>query len=162
MVTKIKTRSEIIDLAKRFRADGKKIVTTNGCFDIIHPGHVANLEFARSQGDVLIVGVNSDASVRTGKGDKRPIVPERNRALVLAGLGAVDYVFIFDEKSPIAWIPELRPHVHIKGAGSETSPAFAGEKAVVEKAGGEMRIAPAVAGLSTTNIIEEVLKKYRE
>ncbi len=160
--SKIKTLEELVPLVEELRAAGKRIVTTNGCFDIIHPGHVDSFEWAREQGDVLIVGVNSDASVRENKGDLRPIQSEASRARVLAGLGAIDHVFIFDEKSPAKWLPKLRPHVHIKGAGSEREPAFAGEKALVESFSGVMRLSPQTPGHSTTNIIEKILRVYKK
>ena len=125
-------------------------------------GHIDSFEWAKAQGDVLVVGVNSDASVRENKGDLRPIQDEANRARVLAGLEAIDYIFIFDEKSPAEWLPKLRPDVHVKGAGSERDPAFSGEKALVESFGGEMRLAPQTEGYSTTKIIEKVLRVYKK
>jgi rfaE bifunctional protein nucleotidyltransferase chain/domain len=150
---KIVRLNAITRIAAAARRNGKRVVTTNGCFDILHIGHVRNLTWARAQGDLLIVGLNADASVRAQKGPERPIVPARERAFVLAGLGAVDYVFVFSGKSPIPWLRRVRPAIHVKGRGSERSPAFEPEGRVV--------LAPYVPGRSTTNIIEKVLHRHR-
>src|SRR3989338_3393543 len=104
----IKKFSEILKIARKAKRQGLKIVTTNGVFDLLHIGHIRNLEFAKSLGDILIVGVNSDASVRAYKGKNRPIVPEIERALIVASLKSVDYVFIFEEKDPISWLKEIK------------------------------------------------------
>ena len=149
-------------IAATARKAGKKVVTTNGCFDIIHVGHVRNLAAAHKLGDLLILGVNSDASVRENKGDRRPIVPARERAEVLAGLACIDYVFIFSSKSSIPWLRKIRPNIHVKGKGSERSPAFAPEKQVVEEGGGRMHLAPQTKGRSTTNIIETIIRTHKK
>ena len=153
VVTLLTLQKHVADLKR----SGKRIVTTNGCFDIIHPGHVKNLAWARAQGDVLIVGINSDASVRRLKGKTRPIVAQGGRAQVLAALACVDYVFVFNEERPWRWISQLQPDVHVKGAGSERSPLFKAERKVVEAAGGTMRLAPKIKGYSTTRIINRIL-----
>ena len=149
-------------IAATARRTGKKVVTTNGCFDIIHVGHVRNLEAARKLGDILILGVNSDRSVKKNKGDLRPIVPAHERAEVLAALMCVDYVFIFETKSPIPWIQKIRPSVHVKGKGSECSPVFAPEKKAVEEGGGIMHLASQIKDRSTTNIIETIVRRYKK
>ena len=149
-------------IAATARRTGKKVVTTNGCFDIIHVGHVRNLEAARKLGDILILGVNSDRSVKKNKGDLRPIVPAHERAEGLAALMCVDYVFIFRDKSPIPWLRKIRPSIHVKGKGSERSLAFAPEKQVVEEGGGRMHLAPQTKGRSTTNIIETIVRTYKK
>ena len=149
-------------IAATARKTGKKVITTNGCFDIIHVGHVRNPPAARKLGDLLILGVNSDASVRENKGDLRPIVPARERAEVLATLESVDYVFIFGSKSPIPWLRKIRPNIHVKGKGSERSPAFAPEKKAVAEGGGSVYLAPQTKGRSTTTIIETIVKRYRK
>jgi len=159
---KMKTVQELTVLVLEIKAQGRKVVTTNGCFDILHPGHVESFEWAKDQGDALIVGINSDRSVRENKGTARPIVSEDDRARVLAALQAVDYVFIFDEESPRSWLSILRPDVHVKGEGSEESLAFVPEKQAVEEGGGEVRLAPRFPGRSTTGIIETVLERYRQ
>lgn len=156
---KLLTAGEIATFRAQWRAEGKKVVFTNGCFDILHLGHVTYLSWARSQGDLLIVGVNSDASVRRNKGPKRPIVCERDRAALLLALRCVDYVCLFDEDTPLRLITEIVPDILVKGrdwagnvVGSE----------VVEAAGGCVRLADLVAGHSTTGIIERVLQVYGE
>jgi rfaE bifunctional protein nucleotidyltransferase chain/domain len=159
--SKIKTFKEVLEIAKELKAQGKKIVSTNGCYDILHPGHIHTFEWAKGQGDVLIVGINSDASVRKVKGPKRPIVGEVARTLVLAGLSAIDYVFIFDEPSALPWLLALKPDVHVKGAGSEKSKAFEAERKAIEENGGEVRLAPFVEDHSTTNIVETIINRHR-
>jgi len=138
---------------ERLRSRGLKLVFTNGCFDILHPGHVDYLCFARSQGDALVVGMNSDASVKHSKGPTRPIVPEADRAKVLAGLEAVDYVVRFDEDEPAALIAELLPDVLVKG---EDWAHYVSGREVVERSGGKVVLARLVQGRSTTNIIERI------
>lgn len=156
---KIKSVQEIARITARARREGKTVVTTNGCFDILHAGHVQNLEWSRAQGDILVVGVNSDRSVRANKGPGRPVNGERDRALVLAGLAAVDYVLIFGAKNPIPWLALVKPSIHIKGKGSEKKvKLFLPEQAVVEKYGGRVLLAPLIPGRSTTNVIEKILK----
>jgi len=152
----------LLPLVAELKEAGKIIVTTNGCFDLLHAGHVQNLEWAKAQGDILIVGINSDASVGRLKGPKRPIVPERERALVIAALKPVDYVFIFGEDTPLAWLSEMKPAVHVKGGMSGTTPAFLPEEETVIEGGGQVRLAPHVDGLSTTNSIEKIRASYRE
>ena len=137
----------------RLRSLGRKLVFTNGCFDILHPGHVDYLGFARSQGDALVVGMNSDASVRRIKWPSRPIVPEADRAKVLAGLESVDYVVLFDEDEPAALIAVLLPDVLVKG---EDWAHYVSGREVVERHGGKIVLARLVQGRSTTNIIERI------
>ncbi|MBI2048883.1 MAG: adenylyltransferase/cytidyltransferase family protein [Candidatus Liptonbacteria bacterium] len=159
---KIKTLAQVVEIAELARSRGLKVVTQNGCFDLIHVGHTQNLEWCKSQGDILIVGVNSDRSVKTHKGESRPILPEKERALALASLESVDYVFIFDTDSPIPWIREIKPSIHVKGRGAETHPLFEGEKNAVEEGGGRVMLAPLAKGRSTTGIVETILKNYGE
>lgn len=141
----------------RLVAAGKRLVFTNGCFDILHRGHVTYLEFARAQGDALIVGVNSDASVKRNKGDLRPINPEEDRALVLAALRAVDYVVIFDAKEPKELIAQILPQVLVKG---KDWAHYVSGREVVEANGGCVVLADLVDGRSTTGTIERVIKAY--
>lgn len=141
----------------RLRAAGKKLVFTNGCFDILHAGHVDYLSFARSQGDALTVGVNSDSSVRRNKGEKRPLVSQDDRARVLAALEAVDYVVIFDEDEPISMISAILPDVLVKGADWAH---YVSGREVVESHGGKVVLATVTEGRSTTNLIQTVLKVY--
>ncbi|MGL5051399.1 MAG: D-glycero-beta-D-manno-heptose 1-phosphate adenylyltransferase [Fusobacteriaceae bacterium] len=133
---------------------GKKIVFTNGCFDILHVGHLAYMNEAKRQGDILIVGVNSDESVKRLKGPTRPINSELDRAEMLSGLKAVDFTIIFTEDTPMEIIDELKPSIHVKGGDykKEDLP----ETVVVEKHGGEVRILKFVEGKSTTNIVNKI------
>lgn len=140
-------------------AEGERLVFTNGCFDILHPGHVRYLQFARDQGDALVVGLNSDASVRRGKGPKRPINTEEDRAEVLLGLRSVDYVVVFDEDEPRDLIAAVLPQVLVKG--KDWAHHVSGRD-VVEANGGEVVLADLVEGRSTTSTIERVLDAYGE
>lgn len=142
------------ELIERAKEQGKSVVFTNGCFDILHVGHLRYMEEAKRQGDILIVGVNSDASVRRLKGETRPINGERDRAEMLCGLKAVDYTVIFPEDTPVELIDALKPSIHVKGGDykKEDLP----ETEVVERHGGEVRILNFVEGKSTTNIVKKI------
>jgi len=155
---KIKTLKEIVRLRAQLREQGKKLVFTNGCFDILHVGHVRYLNHARSLGDVLVVGVNSDHSVREIKGESRPIVPELERAEVLAALAGVDFVFIFDDSTPKHVIEAIVPDVLVKGADWGISEIVGRD--IVENAGGVVLNVPLVEGSSTTEIIQRVLERF--
>ena len=157
-VQKIKTLSEIVQLRAPFRKLGKKLVFTNGCFDILHVGHVRYLNQARSLGDALVVGVNSDRSVRKIKGEQRPIMSELERAEVLASLACVDFVFIFDDTTPKAVIDAIVPDVLVKGADWGLSEIVGRD--TVEDAGGSVLNIPLVEGSSTTEIIRRVLDRF--
>ncbi|MEA2040525.1 MAG: D-glycero-beta-D-manno-heptose 1-phosphate adenylyltransferase, partial [Thermodesulfobacteriota bacterium] len=148
---KIKTLEETKKECDRLRKSGKKIVFTNGCFDIIHPGHTRYLREARKLGDHLIVAVNSDRSVRAIKGPKRPILPEQARAELVAAIGWVDSVLIFDEDTPIKVIQYLLPNLLVKG-GDWSKEEIVGAD-VVEEAGGEVKSIPFAPGFSTTGVI---------
>jgi D-beta-D-heptose 7-phosphate kinase/D-beta-D-heptose 1-phosphate adenosyltransferase len=160
MKEKIKGRENIRKIVEDLKKNGKRIVFTNGCFDLLHVGHVRYLEAARALGDILIIGINSDPSVRGLKGPWRPILPLEERAEILSGLGCVDYVTAFDEATPLELVILLRPHVLVKG-GDWTKEDVVGRE-VVEGSGGEVVIFPFVAGSSTTNIIETILKRYEK
>ena len=144
------------DLKKK----GKRIVFTNGCFDLLHLGHIRYLEKAKSLGDILVVGVNSDRSVQSLKGPERPILPEEERAEILSGLECVDYITIFDELTPLELISSLEPHILVKG-GDWAKETTVGRE-VVERSGGEVVILPFVEGSSTSNLIETILKRYEK
>lgn len=154
----IYSREEIKKIRKKLRSENKTVVFTNGCFDIIHAGHVDYLTKAKAQGDVLIVGLNSDASVRRIKGEKRPIVNEKFRAAVLAGLKAVDYVTLFDEDTPHEIISELVPDRLVKGADWDMDKIVGRE--VVEAAGGEVKTIKFVNDQSTSQIIDTIIDRY--
>ena len=152
----ILTLEEAILRFGREKRNGRRIVFTNGCFDLLHPGHIGSLEQARALGDALIVGLNSDASVRQLKGAGRPVLPERERAEILAGLECVDAVVIFSEPTPREVIARLLPDVLVKG-GDWPGDQIVGREEV-EAAGGRVVSIPVVPGYSTT----EILRKIRE
>ena len=160
MKQKIKDRRKLAGIIKELRAKGKRIVFTNGCFDLLHIGHVRYLEEAKALGDVLIVGVNSDTSVRKLKGPQRPILPEEERTEILSGLGCVDYVTLFGETDPLKLIASLHPDVLVKG-GDWTKEQIVG-KEVVERSGGEVVIIPFVGKASTSNLIDTILNRYEK
>jgi len=160
MREKIKERRELLRIIKNLKAKGKRIVFTNGCFDLLHLGHVRYLEKAKSLGDVLVVGVNSDSSVRKLKGRKRPILPEGERTEILSGLGCVDYITIFNEADPLKLITSLKPNLLVKG-GDWAREQIVGRE-VVERSGGELVIIPFVKGASTSNVIDIILKRYEK
>lgn len=138
----------------RVKGEGKRVVFTNGCFDILHQGHIRYLSEARSLGHYLIVGLNSDNSVRNIKGKHRPLLPQRARAELLAALCFVDGVVIFDEDNPLALIECLQPHVLVKGTDWSEHEIVGAD--IVKKAGGEVRRIPLVPGVSTSEIIRRI------
>jgi rfaE bifunctional protein nucleotidyltransferase chain/domain len=140
------------------RAQGKRVVFTNGCFDVLHAGHVNYLAWARAQGDALIVGLNSDASVRNLKGERRPLVPFEDRATLLRALRSVDVIVEFAERTPEVLLDRIRPDVHVKS--SQYREDELPERTVVLQHGGEIRLAPHLAGHSTTDIIAEIISRY--
>jgi rfaE bifunctional protein nucleotidyltransferase chain/domain len=154
---KITTVDALQATARQLRARGKIIVFTNGCFDILHAGHVNLLEEARSLGDVLIVAMNSDSSVRGLKGPARPIVPQQQRAEVLAALAAVDWVVVFDEPTPLRVISAIGPRVLVKGG--DWAPQAVVGRDVVEGGGGRVVSIALKYGASTTDIINRILQK---
>ena len=160
MREKIKAKEDLRKIVDDFKTKGEKIIFTNGCFDLLHVGHIRYLEEAKALGDILVVGINSDQSVRRIKGPYRPILPEEERAEILSGLGCVDYITIFDEADPLELISFLRPHILVKG-GDWTKETTVG-KEVVEQSGGEVIILPFVQGATTSNIIEVILKRYEK
>jgi D-beta-D-heptose 7-phosphate kinase/D-beta-D-heptose 1-phosphate adenosyltransferase len=153
------TRPEVVSFAAAQRAAGKRIVFTNGVFDLLHPGHVRYLADARALGDVLIVGVNSDRSVRANKGADRPITPEGERAEVLAALASVDAVVVFDEDTPHEIIAGVQPDVLVKGA-DWAADAIVGRD-IVEARGGKVVRVPVEQGYSTTAIVEKIRRTRR-
>ena len=157
MSGKVMDRAALLKQLASHRNRGQKIVFTNGCFDLMHIGHVRYLQEARRLGDVLVVGVNTDASVRAlNKGGSRPIVPEAQRAEVLAALGAVDYVVLFDDADPGRLIRDIQPDVLVKG-GDWAIDRIVGRD-IVEARGGVVKTIPLVAGVSTTALIEKIRK----
>ena len=156
MISKIKAIHELQPLLAILRASGRRIVFTNGCFDILHTGHTRYLAIARSFGDILVVAVNSDSSVRTIKGEKRPINSQSERAETLAALESVDFVTIFDEPDPYRVISALQPDVLVKGGDWPVEKIIGRD--VVQARGGKVVNVPYVEGASTTGIIEKILR----
>lgn len=154
---KVVTADELRKILDAERRKGRRVVFTNGCFDLIHVGHVSLLRFARAKGDIVVVGVNGDASVRRLKGASRPILKERERAAILAALEAVDYVVVFDEDTPDRLIRALEPDVLVKGEDYADKPVVGRE--VVERRGGRVELAPLVKGVSTTDIVDRILRR---
>lgn len=153
-MNKIKKINEIKKISEKLKSEGKIIVFTNGCFDILHPGHIKLLKKAKSLGDVLIVGLNKDNSVRKLKGKNRPIIDEKGRAEILSSLYMVDYVVLFGEKTPIKLIKEILPHYIVKGGDYKKEDVVG--KDIVEKHGGKVVIVPLYKKYSTTKIIEKM------
>jgi D-beta-D-heptose 7-phosphate kinase/D-beta-D-heptose 1-phosphate adenosyltransferase len=156
----IKSIDEILNIRKKLKESGKKVVFTNGVFDILHAGHVDYLAKARQCGDALILALNSDASVKRIKGEKKPIVPQIERAFVLSNLKSVDYVTLFEEDTPQKIIDILVPDILVKGADWSIDKIVGRE--TVEKNGGEVKRIEFVTQQSTTNIIKKILDTYNE
>jgi rfaE bifunctional protein nucleotidyltransferase chain/domain len=152
--TRVMTREQAIRFVAALRADDRRIVFTNGVFDLLHPGHLRYLQAARALGDALIVGLNADTSVRRNKGPGRPITPERERAEVVAALASVDAVVIFDEETPAAIIEAIQPDVLVKGADWPADQIVGRD--TVESRGGRLVRVPVEGGYSTTGIIERI------
>jgi D-glycero-beta-D-manno-heptose 1-phosphate adenylyltransferase len=153
---KIVSQDELIALITREKRDGRRVVFTNGCFDLLHPGHVRCLAEARALGDLLVVAVNSDRSVRGYKGPERPLVPQQDRAEVLAALASVDYVTIFDEPTPRELIAHVLPNILVKGADWGRNEVVGREE--VEAAGGRVVSIPLAPGYSTTSLLQKIRK----
>ena len=155
---KVLNLKELSAIRNICRKNNERVVFTNGVFDIIHRGHIEYLAKAKAQGDILIVGINSDNSVRRIKGEERPVVPEEDRAFIVANLLPVDYVCLFDEDTPLRLISDLLPDVLVKGADWKTEKIVG--KDVVEKAGGVVRNIALTPGRSTTSIIDKILNRF--
>ena len=156
MPNKIKTTSQLKGIVRKLRREEKKVVFTNGCFDILHRGHTEYLKKAKALGDVLVVGLNTDASVRRLKGPFRPLNKQADRAAVLAGLETVDYVVFFDEETPLNLIKVLRPDILVKGGDWKVKDIVGAD--IVKSSGGKALSVPYIKGYSTTALI----KKLRE
>jgi rfaE bifunctional protein nucleotidyltransferase chain/domain len=154
MDPRILTRDELLELRTAWRAAGKRVVFTNGCYDLLHRGHIRLLEQARSMGDILVLGLNTDASVQRMKGPSRPLMSQDDRAAVAAALAAVDAVTFFDEDTPRELIAALLPDILVKGA--DWTHFIAGREEV-EASGGEVKTIPLEAGFSTTNLVEKII-----
>ena len=157
LYTKIKVLDELEEILNRHRKENKKIVFTNGCFDILHVGHIEYLKFSRKQGDVLVIGLNTDRSVREQKGDKRPFVSEDERARLISALEDVDYVILFDDLTPEKLIRRVKPDVLVKGEDWKEKGVVGRE--FVESYGGKVILAPLVKDVSTTDIVSRILER---
>jgi len=155
-MNKLTRLDELTEIAKRLKKEGKKIIFTNGCFDLLHLGHIRYLKEARRLGDSLIVGLNSDNSVRSLKGKNRPLVKEKDRAEILSALEAVDYIVIFDELTPKNLIAKIIPNVLAKGGDWKKEEVVGRD--TVEAHGGEVIIIPEVKGYSTSTLISKIQK----
>lgn len=153
-------REALVSLRQDLRTHHKSVVFTNGCFDLLHRGHVEYLTSARSLGDILIVGINSDASVRKIKDPRRPIMPEADRAFIIASLAVVDFVCLFDEDTPLELIQQLVPDTLVKGADWNIDSVVG--KDIVEAAGGKVSTIPFVTHCSTSDIITRILKRFSQ
>lgn len=158
MSPKVVALEELSDRSDKLRATGKKLVATNGCFDLLHVGHVRYLQAARALGDFLAVGVNGDRSVCELKGSGRPIITENDRAEVLAALQCVDFVTIFPEKRATRFIAAIRPAIYVKGGDYTSETLNNEERKVLEELDAEVRLIPFQPGYSTSRLIEEVCK----
>ncbi len=147
-------REELPSLIEVLKSSGKTIVTTNGCFDLLHVGHVRILKAAADLGNILIVGINSDRSVKKLKGDSRPLNPEAERAEILASLACVDYVTIFDEDTPVEFLKIVQPNIHVKGA--DYRPEDLAETPIVRSFGGDVKILDLVPDHSTTLLVKKM------
>ncbi len=157
---KIKSLPRLIKIIKRLKKEKKRVVFTNGCFDILHYGHAQYLEDARIKGDVLVVAVNSDASVKRLKGRKRPIVNEQDRLKVVAGLESVDYVVLFNEDTPIKVIKALKPDILLKGSDWSVKEIVGGD--IVRSNGGKVKTVKLIPGRSTTKLINKIAEISRQ
>ena len=159
MISKIVKVKELINRIDPFRRSGKQVVFTNGCFDIMHAGHVRYLAAAKSEGEILIVGINSDKSVKSIKGKNRPIMPQDQRAEVLAGLWCVDYIVFFDEPDPLRLIQAIKPDVLVKGEDWAEDKIIGAD--FVKADGGKVVRIAVVPDISTSMIIEKIIKVFR-
>ena len=155
-VIKVENLTPLLDKARK---SGRKVVFTNGCFDILHVGHVRYMAAAKSEGDLLVVGLNSDSSVRLIKGSKRPIYPQQHRAEVLASLIFIDYVVLFDAPDPMKLIQKLKPDILVKGEDWAEVDIIGAD--FVKSYGGRVARIPLVSDVSTSNLIQKILELYR-
>lgn len=155
---KFRTIDDLADEREHWRSSGKTVVWTNGCFDLLHAGHIRSLRDAKALGDILIVGLNSDRSVRSIKGEQRPLVNEADRAEMIAALEMVDYVTIFEESTPEPALARLRPDIHCKGAEYADGARPVPEMATVLAYGGQVKFLPFHPGRSTSELIERIVR----
>jgi rfaE bifunctional protein nucleotidyltransferase chain/domain len=154
--------TDFLPIRKNLKNDGKKLVWTNGCFDLLHEGHVAYLQNARNLGDVLLVAINSDKSFNLWKNRKGPIHTQFQRSNVLLALRCVDYIIFFDKSSPLKLLKEIQPDIYVKGDDYTIETIDQNERAVVENCGGKIEFCSGVPGMSTSNIIRKILNLYKD
>jgi len=157
--SKIIKLEDFLKKLESLRQAGKRIVFTNGCFDILHIGHVRYLQSAKAQGDILVIGLNSNRSVRIIKGEKRPVITAEQRAEVLASVCFVDYIILFDEPDPYRIVAAIAPDVLVKGADWAEDQIVGAD--VVKAGGGRVMRVPVIPGVSTSQIIEDIVRRYR-
>ena len=157
-MTKQLSLSAATDICNSYRKAGKKVVFTNGCFDILHAGHVTYLADAKSEGDILILGLNSDASIQRLKGPKRPIVPEADRVIVMSALQMIDHIVVFEDDTPEHTIATLKPDIHVKGG--DYTVADLPESKIVQAYGGKVVIKSFLNNHSTSDIIQTIKERY--
>jgi rfaE bifunctional protein nucleotidyltransferase chain/domain len=162
MREKIVSAEGLAAIQKKMREEGRKLVLTNGCFDLLHPGHVRYLQTARTLGDALAVAINGDQSVRALKGEGRPLNPEADRAEIVAALGCVDHVVVFPEVRATHLLETVRPSIYVKGGDYTSETLDAEERAALENAGAEIRILPFEKGQSTSALIERMKRRSDE
>lgn len=157
-IEKIKKKEEISHIAEKLKAENKVIIFTNGCFDILHSGHIKYLYDAKKLGDILIVGLNSDSSIKRIKGEKRPIINQEERAYIISALEMIDFIVIFDDDTPYELIKCIKPNILVKGGDWDIEKIVG--KDIVESYGGKVLNIPFVEGKSTSNIIQRILDVY--
>lgn len=153
---KLKSFEELKNVVKDLKSKNKAIVWTNGCFDILHTGHIRYLQKAKEQGDILIIGLNSDSSVKNLKGNNRPIIPENERAEILSALQCVDYIIIFSEQHPTKYLEAIKPDVYVKGGDYNINTIVQEERKIIESYQGKIAIINVSTENSTTNIINKI------
>ena len=153
-MNKIKNKEQLISIIKKLKDEGKVVVATSGCFDILHAGHVLYLERAKEKGNILIILLNSDKSIRKLKGEERPIIPEEERIIVVSGLECVDYVCLFDETNPCNLLEEIKPDIFVKG--EDYKGVHIPEIDVLERYGGKVELVGFLDGCSSSSIIEKI------
>lgn len=159
MLKKIKRLSQLKNIVSQLKGEGKTVVFTNGCFDLIHPGHITYLREAKQKGDVLIVGLNSDSSIKKIKGKDRPIINEIGRVTILSGLECVDYISVFDESTPLKLIKALKPDVIVKGADWKDKGIVGAD--FVRSYGGKVLTINLVKGYSTRSLIKKIVQRFK-
>jgi len=159
---KLQTLKQLTTLVQKYKQQKKRVVWTNGCFDLLHPGHIYSLKLAKQQGDILIIGLDSDQSVKKLKDPSRPIIPEKHRAESLASLEFVDHIILFNFNQAKNIIRELKPHVYVKSGNYTIDSINQEERKIIESSGGKIYLPKGLPGFSTTEIIKKIKGKSSE